>query len=67
MPDRYETRYALATAHARLGNTEEAARQLDLFDRARRETLDRRRRDIATEVELDDAVTDGRTPRGGAR
>jgi len=67
MPDRYETRYALATALARLGHTDEAARQLDLFDRARRETLDRRRRDLATEVGPDDAVTQGVAPPGGAR
>ena len=41
MPDRYEIRYALATAHTRLGNSEEAARQLEIFERFRREALER--------------------------
>ena len=51
MPGYYETRYALATAHTRLGHTAEAARQLDLFERARREALEQSRRDFASEVE----------------
>ena len=50
-PDSYEVRYALATAYTRLGNAAEAERQLDIFDRARREALEQRRRDIANEVE----------------
>ena len=59
MPDRYEIRYALATAHTRLGNTAEAARQLELFERARREALEQRRRDIANEVEQEEALRRG--------
>jgi tetratricopeptide (TPR) repeat protein len=51
MPDRYETRYALATAYTRLGRTADAAREFELFERARREKLEERRRDIAREVE----------------
>jgi tetratricopeptide (TPR) repeat protein len=51
VPDRYEIRYALATAHARMGNSTEAARQLEIYDRARRDALARRRRDIANEVD----------------
>jgi tetratricopeptide (TPR) repeat protein len=53
-PAGYEVRYALATAHTRLGNTAEAARQLEIYDRLRREALEKRRRDIANEVEQED-------------
>jgi tetratricopeptide (TPR) repeat protein len=49
-PDSYEVRYALATAHTRLGNAAEAARQLDIYDRFRRDALEQRRRTIASEV-----------------
>jgi tetratricopeptide (TPR) repeat protein len=66
-PDHYETRYALATAHTRLGNTAEAARQLDIFDRLRREALERRRRDMANEVEREEALRRGVLDRGGGR
>jgi tetratricopeptide (TPR) repeat protein len=59
MPAYYETRYALATAHTRLGHTAEAARQLDLFERARREALEQSRRDFATEAEREEAVRRG--------
>ena len=50
-PDGYEVRYALATAQTRLGNAAEAARQLEIYDRLRREALEKRRRDIANEVQ----------------
>jgi tetratricopeptide (TPR) repeat protein len=53
-PERYEIRYSLATAHARLGNAAEAERQLEIFDRLRREALEKRRRDIANEVEREE-------------
>ena len=66
MPDGYEIRYALATAYTRLGNTAEAARQLDIFDRFRREALERRRRDIANEVEQQEALR-GASDQGGGR
>jgi tetratricopeptide (TPR) repeat protein len=66
-PDRYETRYALATAQTRLGNTAEAARQLDMFDRLRREALERRRRDIANEVEQEEAIRRSGSDRDTAR
>ncbi len=59
MPGYYETRYALATAHTRLGHTAEAARQLDLFERARREALEQSRRDFASEAEREEAVRRG--------
>ena len=54
MPGYYETRYALATAHTRLGHTEEAARQLDMFERARRAALEQSRRDFASEAEREE-------------
>jgi tetratricopeptide (TPR) repeat protein len=50
-PEGYEVRYALATAQTRLGNTAEAARQLEIYDRLRREALEKRRRAIQNEVE----------------
>jgi len=61
MPGYYETRYALATAHTRLGHAAEAARQLDLFERARREALEQSRRDFASEAEKEEAVRRGLT------
>ena len=66
-PGRYETRYALATAYARLGNTAEAARQLEIFDRLRREALEQRRRGIANEVEQEESLRNGAAREGGAR
>jgi tetratricopeptide (TPR) repeat protein len=50
-PDGYEVRYSLATALTRLGNAGEATRQLEIYDRLRREALEKRRRDIANEVQ----------------
>jgi tetratricopeptide (TPR) repeat protein len=49
-PDGFEVRYALATAHSRLGHAAEAARQLEIYDRLRRQALDERRRNIANET-----------------
>ena len=68
-PDRYETRYALATAFTRLGRTADAAREFELFERVRREKLDARRRDIAREVEQDEQedVLRKRAPDQGGR
>jgi tetratricopeptide (TPR) repeat protein len=66
MPGYYETRYALATAHARLGHTAEAARQLDMFERARREALEQRRRDFASEAEREEAVRRGLANQSGS-
>jgi tetratricopeptide (TPR) repeat protein len=65
MPGYYQTRYALATAHTRLGHTAEAARQLDLFERARREALEQSRRDFASEAEREEAVRRGLTNQPG--
>jgi tetratricopeptide (TPR) repeat protein len=45
--DRYATHYALATALARAGRAEEAAREFELFDRLNRQALEQRRRVVA--------------------
>jgi cytochrome c-type biogenesis protein CcmH/NrfG len=50
-PAAFEIRYALATALIRAGNASEGARQMELFERARRAADEQRRRDIADEVE----------------
>jgi tetratricopeptide (TPR) repeat protein len=49
-PGAYEVRYALATAYTRLGDSATAARQFELFERARRAAQDERRRAIEQEV-----------------
>jgi tetratricopeptide (TPR) repeat protein len=43
-PDRYETRYAIATALTRIGRDAEAARELDAFHQAQRDALERQRK-----------------------
>jgi tetratricopeptide (TPR) repeat protein len=53
-PRAYEIRYSLATAYTRLGKPVDAARELEVFDRMRREALEKRRRDIADEVEREE-------------
>ena len=55
-PDQYELRYALATAFTRTGRSAEAATQLQLFERVRRELLERRRAAIQQEVEKQEAA-----------
>jgi tetratricopeptide (TPR) repeat protein len=45
-PERYESRYALATALTRLGRSDDAARELAAFERAQREALERQRRGL---------------------
>jgi tetratricopeptide (TPR) repeat protein len=66
-PDRYEIRYALATALTRLGRTDDATRHFAAFERARRDTLERRRRDIAQEVERQEAIRRGLARQDDAR
>jgi len=53
-PGRYEIRYSLATAYTRMGKSTDAQQQLEIFDRLRREALDKRRRDIANEVDTEE-------------
>ena len=54
-PDAFEARYGLATALARLGDAAESARQLEQFERARRQAQEQRRRDVASDVEPQEA------------
>ena len=49
-PDRYELRYSLATAYERTGDRTNAAKELEIYDRARRAALEERRRVIANEA-----------------
>ena len=49
-PARFEVRDALATALTRAGDTAEAAKEFEIYERQRREALELRRRDIADEV-----------------
>jgi tetratricopeptide (TPR) repeat protein len=58
-PDQYEVRNALATAFSRTGNTTAAAQQLELFERTRREMLERRRQDIQLDVDRENAIRRG--------
>jgi tetratricopeptide (TPR) repeat protein len=46
MPSAFEVRYALATALSRAGDTAEAARQFEAYERQRRAALEQRRRDL---------------------
>jgi len=66
-PDGYETRYALAAAHTRLGHTAEAARQLELYDRLRRAALERRRHDLANDVDPEEALRRGVPAQGAGK
>jgi tetratricopeptide (TPR) repeat protein len=45
--DRYQTHYALARALSRAGQTDDAAREFEQFDRLNRQALDSRRRAVA--------------------
>ena len=47
-PDRYETRYAIATGLTRIGRGDEAARELAAFQQAQRDALDRQRKGFDT-------------------
>ena len=47
-PDRYETRYAIATALTRIGRGEDAARELAAFQQAQRDAIDRQRKGFET-------------------
>jgi Flp pilus assembly protein TadD len=45
-PDRFEAHYALGAAMTHLGKTSEAAREFELFERARQQMVDKRRSDL---------------------
>jgi hypothetical protein len=55
-PAMYETHYAMATALTRLGRKDDAARELELFERGRTAAMERRRRDIAHDVDEEESV-----------
>ena len=50
-PMLHDARYALALALKRIGREDEAAREMELFERARRESTEDRRRTMATEAQ----------------
>jgi tetratricopeptide (TPR) repeat protein len=54
--DHAEARYALATALMRLGNTQEATRELERFEQAQRRLLADRRRSMALDVVKEEAA-----------
>ncbi|HEY7190754.1 MAG TPA: tetratricopeptide repeat protein [Vicinamibacterales bacterium] len=45
-PDRFEAHYALGSAMTHLGRTSDAAREFELFERARQQMVDKRRSDL---------------------
>jgi tetratricopeptide (TPR) repeat protein len=53
-PTMHEVRYALAMALKRTGREDAAAREMDLFERARREATKERRRTMAAEAQRQD-------------
>lgn len=55
-PERYEVRYALAIALKRLGRNDEAAAQLEQFERTRQQMLERRRRVIQSDVDREETI-----------
>jgi tetratricopeptide (TPR) repeat protein len=59
MPQQQEARYALAIALKRAGHAEEAARELQLFERASRISVEDRRRTIAADVQRAEADRQG--------
>jgi tetratricopeptide (TPR) repeat protein len=54
-PTLHEARYALALALKQTGHEDEAAREMELFERAGREATEDRRRTMAAEAERQDA------------
>lgn len=55
-PEAFETRYALAAALTRVGRTTDAAREMETFERARRDMVERQRRQIAGDVRNEEAL-----------
>jgi tetratricopeptide (TPR) repeat protein len=56
MPQQHETRYALAIALKQAGHAEEAARELQLFERASKMSAEDRRRTMAADIERANAA-----------
>ena len=59
MPALFEARYALAQALKQTGRGDAAVRELELYDRARREATEERRRAMAAEQRRGDAAKQG--------
>jgi tetratricopeptide (TPR) repeat protein len=55
-PALYEARYALALALKQIGRRDEAAREMELFERGRREATEQRRRTMAAEAQRQDSL-----------
>ena len=55
MPSLHEARYALALALKQTGQEGEAVREMELFERARRESTEERRRTMAVEAQRQEA------------
>jgi thioredoxin-like negative regulator of GroEL len=55
-PTLHEARYALALALKRAGREDESAREMELFERARRDSTDDRRRTMAAEAQRQDEL-----------
>jgi Flp pilus assembly protein TadD len=53
-PALHEARYALALAFKRSGREDEASREMELFERASRQSIDERRRTMAAEAARQD-------------
>ena len=60
MPTLFEARYALARALKQTGRVDEAARELELFERDRREVTEDRRRAMAAERQREEAARQDR-------
>lgn len=60
MPTLYGARYALALALKQTGRADEAARELELFERARREATEDRRRTMAADVRKEEGARQDR-------
>jgi tetratricopeptide (TPR) repeat protein len=54
-PNRFDTHYALATALTQLGDTKEAAAELDRFERGRQQQVEQRRRELNEAVQAEEA------------
>ena len=66
-PERFETHYALAMALTHMGDTAAAAAELDRFERARRQQVEQRRRELNAVVEQEEAIRQKAGDRDGAR
>jgi predicted Zn-dependent protease len=59
-PTLHEVRYALALALKATGHADDAARQMQLFERARREATEARRRTMAAEAQRQEEAREDR-------